>query len=139
MTRAGAAALLAACVACTSPPPDLPTVVESEFFASTPRLECTHALWAAVRASDADTVSRLVTEGTAVSCGGSDDSTLLALAIYRDQPRMVALLLNVGADPNMRWGGTGGDYHAMRVAIEMPLMKMPVLNWSGWRKSVLAA
>lgn len=127
MTGVGVALMLASCVACTAPPPDLPQA-SSEFFDLAPRPDCTHALWAAVRASDAKAVSQLVSQGAAVSCGGSDDSTLLALAIYRDEPQMVALLLNLGAGPNMRWGGTGGDYHAMRVAIEMPLMKMPQVH-----------
>jgi len=83
----------------------------SEVFAAPRVVELARA----IEGGNASEVRRLVKEGADLSAQGQQQVTLLQWAMLRDQPRMLALLLELGADPVQL--GLGGQT-ALHMAAE---------------------
>lgn len=94
------------------------TLREDHGFAVVPRPSCTTAVLDAVAASDPDALRRAIAAGANVRCGDAPAGrTPLDRAVEAGSVDDVRVLLEAGADPNMRWGDWG-DHLPLQEAID---------------------
>ncbi|MGE0360353.1 MAG: ankyrin repeat domain-containing protein [Vicinamibacterales bacterium] len=122
MRRIALAVTAAWTIACTQPPP-LPEpavgVAGTGAFPVAARPLCDERLTAALEANDPAAVRQLATAGVSVSCSVETQVAMTALdrAVIDDRVEVVRALLEVGADPNLRWS-SHGDRFPLQQAIE---------------------
>ena len=84
----------------------------------------TAVLARAIAAGDAAGVRQLVQAGAKLSARGQDDVTLLQWAMLREQPRMLALLLDLGADPAQQGYAQQTAMHTAAMAKKRPYLQI---------------
>jgi ankyrin repeat protein len=113
-----ATVLLAVACRDTAPPVTGPATIRvDQGFTVVPRPSCTTRVLEAVVRPSPDALRRVVSAGATVSCGDAMGSTPLDIAVVARHVEAVRLLLESGADPNMRWGDRG-DHLPLQEAID---------------------